>query len=238
MDTTLQLSHLTNYLKEFITPERYELLQRILENRTRYITVVLEDIFQPQNASAVVRSCDCFGIQDLYTIETRNTYIIDREVAMGSDKWVNVKKFHTYNQSSLEILNQLKSEGYRIVATTPKPASIDLNDFDLRPGKVALFFGTELTGLSPTIMEHADEFVRIPMFGFTESFNISVSVAIILHHLNLQLRRSDIHWQLSPKEKELILYQWVKASVKKVDLILDAYYHQNKISLSGGGFKI
>ncbi|MCK9205819.1 MAG: RNA methyltransferase [Salinivirgaceae bacterium] len=226
------IPQLTSYLKEFITPGRFELLQRILENRTRYITVVLEDIFQPQNASAVVRSCDCFGIHDLHTIETRNDYIIDREVAMGSDKWVNVMKYHSQTQSSLNVLNQLKSDGYRIVATTPRRDSIALDDFDLMAGKVALFFGTELTGLSPTILDHADEYLRIPMYGFTESFNISVSVAIILHHLNLQLRHSDIGWQLPQHEKELILYRWVKASVKKVDLILDKYCQQNNLSFS------
>lgn len=221
-----QIPDLTQYLREFLLPERYDLLTKVLKFRTRYITVVLEDIFQPQNASAVVRSCDCFGIHDLHIVESRNSYIIDREVAMGSDKWVNVVKYPTDEKNSYRVLNQLKEQGYRIVATSSKEKSSTLEDFNMEIGKVALFFGTELTGLSPMILDNADEFLQVPMYGFTESFNISVSVAIILHHLNLKLRNSTIDWQLTDSEKELILYHWVKASVKKVDLIIQKYCRQ------------
>jgi len=225
-----QMNHiieLTQHLKQFVTPNRYQLFQHILENRTRHITVVLENIYQPQNASAVVRSCDCFGIQDIHAIETSNDYTIDKEVAMGADKYLTIKKYHS---NELIVLNNLKKQGYRIVATTPHAKDSTLETFDLKKGKVALFFGTELTGLSQTVIDNADEYLKIPMFGFTESFNISVSASIILHHLNLQLRNSDIDWRLTPEEKELLTYQWTKASIKKVDLILKKYCKEQNLN--------
>ncbi len=218
---------LTEYLKQFVTSNRYQLFQKILEYRTRYITVVLENIYQPQNASAVVRSCDCFGIQDIHAIETSKDYVIDKEVAMGADKYLTIKKHHS---NELSVLQSLKSQGYRIVATTPHANDADLEKFELKKGKVAIFFGTELTGLSQSVIDNADEYIKIPMYGFTESFNISVSASIILHHLNLQLRNSDIEWGLTPTEKQLLTYQWTKASIKKVDLILKKYCKEKNLN--------
>jgi tRNA (guanosine-2'-O-)-methyltransferase len=217
------IESLTEYLKQFVTPNRYQLFQKILEYRTRYITVVLENIYQPQNASAVVRSCDCFGIQDIHAIENSNQYIIDKEVAMGADKYLTIIRHQSVEANELKVMNDLKRQGYRIVATTPHAKDAALEEFDLSKGKVALFFGQN-------VIDNADEYLKIPMYGFTESFNISVSASIVLHHLNLQLRKSDIAWGLTPKEKELLTYQWTKASIKKVDLILKKYCQEHHLN--------
>ena len=208
-------SDLINYLEQFITQKRLNLFHQILNQRTRYITVVLEDIYQSQNASAVLRTADCFGIQDIHIIENKNEYQINPDVALGSYKWLNLVKYNNQKHNTLEAISDLKKQGYRIVATTPHTKDVNLEDFDVTRGKAALFFGTELNGLSDIMIDNADEYIKIPMVGFTESFNISVSVAIILHHLTSSLRKSEVDWQLSDNEKEKILLEWLKKTIKK-----------------------
>jgi len=214
---------LIKYLENFLSERRKNLISSIVKHRTKYITVVLEDIFQSQNASAVLRTCDCFGIQDIHIIENRNKYKINPDVALGSYKWLSLTKYNEEGNNSLQALNSIKQLGYRIIATTPHKGSVDLENFDLEKGKIALFFGTELKGLSKEIINNADEFMCIPMFGFTESFNISVSAAIILHHLTYKLRNSLINWKLTAKEENMVKYEWIKTSIKNSDKIEKEY---------------
>ncbi len=205
---------LIKYLSGFITERRMELFERILEYRTRYITVVLEDIFQPQNASAVLRSCECFGIQDIHIIENKNEYRINPDVVMGASKWLNLSRYQEKEFNTLDAISGLREKGYRIVATTPGEGSIALEEFDIEKGKFALLFGTELTGLTDIAINQADESIRIPMRGFTDSFNISVSAAIIFHQLTLALYRSDVDWKLKEKEKDELMIHWLNTSIK------------------------
>lgn len=215
---------LIEYLSECLTPERKELFERVLELRTRYLTVVLEDIFQPQNASAVLRTVDCFGLQDVHVIENRNHFTVDREVAMGASKWLTVKKYKNTENNSLNAIKHLRRQGYRIVATSPHEGDTKLEDFDLEKGKAALIFGTELTGISEVVQNEADEFLKIPMHGFTESFNISVSAAIILHHLTLRMRANPaINWNLSDEDQAAIKLSWIKRTLKRSDLLEQRY---------------
>ncbi len=217
-----------DFLKQFVTPHRWELFEKIIQYRTRYITVVLEDIYQPHNASAVLRTCEALGVQDVHIIENRNEYRVNPEVALGSNKWLTLIKYNQHQDNTLDAIKKLRQQGYRIVATTPHRNDVELKEFDLRPGKVALFFGSELPGLSQTVMENADEFLKIQMYGFTESFNISVSAAITLHWITAQLRASDIPWQLSDKEKDEIILQWLKNSVKNSDALLKRLQQEQK----------
>ena len=219
---------LIEYLASFVTSARYEQIKRVLANRTKYLTVVLEDIYQSQNASAVLRTCDCFGIQDVHIIENKNEYKINPDVALGASKWLTLHYHNKNSFNTLDAINGLKDDGYRIVATTPHTNDIALEDFDLHKGKTALIFGTELTGISETVEKHADEFLKIPMFGFTESFNISVSAAIILHHLVYKLNRSEINWKLTPQEHDEILLSWLRKSVKKSHLLEKRYFSEEK----------
>ncbi|HDR50046.1 MAG TPA: TrmH family RNA methyltransferase [Mariniphaga anaerophila] len=211
---------LIKHLSEFATPERLNLFEKVLEQRTEYITVVLEDIFQPQNASAVLRTCDCFGIQHVHVIENRNEFTIDREVALGASKWLNIHKYNRKKKNSLEAIQTLKNKGYRIVATTPHLHDQLLPDFDMQKGKVAVVFGSELPGVSETIKNEADEFLKIPMVGFTESFNISVSAAIVLYQLTKMMKKSPgLSWQLTDEEKDSILLQWLRTTIKRSSLL-------------------
>ncbi len=218
---------LLHYLSAVVNPERLSLFNRIIENRTNYITVVLEDIFQPQNASAVLRSCDCLGIQNVHVIENRNEFQVDTEVTMGSSKWLTINKHSNKKNNSFATVQHLKKMGYRIVATSPHSNEVELPDFDMEKGKIALVFGSELPGISEVIMNEADEFLKIPMYGFTESYNISVSAAIILYHLTEKMRNSQsINWQLSEEDKVDIMLQWIRNSVKKSKLIENRFWEE------------
>ncbi len=202
-----------SYLESFITENKRNLFKQVLEHRTRHITVVMEDIYQSQNASAVLRSCDCFGVQDVHIIENRNIYSIDPDVALGSSKWLNLIKYNQEENNTLACYEALRKQGYRILATTPHKDDFMLDEIALDQ-KTALVFGTELEGLSEIAIEHADAHMKIPMYGFTESFNISVSAAISLHHLSSTLRKSTIAWHLSEEEKLDTRILWAKSVIK------------------------
>ena len=215
------------HLSEFVKEERLTVLKSRLQERTRYITVCLEDIYQSQNASAVLRTCDAFGVQNVHIIENLNKYQVNPMVARGSAKWIDMVKYNNADNPTLDAIAALKKDGYRIVATSPhEVGDTALEDFDLTKGKAAIVFGTELTGISQTVVEHADEFLRIPMHGFVESLNISVSAAIVLHYLTLELRKSSISWQLSAEEQEALLLKWLKLSVRESEKIIQHYYHE------------
>jgi tRNA (guanosine-2'-O-)-methyltransferase len=210
------------YLSGFITKRRLDRMNRALAGRTRYLTVVLEDIYQTHNASAVLRSCECFGIQDVHIIENRNEFEINPDVVMGASKWLSISRYNSLEDNTLSCLQALKNKGYRLVATSPHKDDCMLEELPLDT-KTALMFGTELKGLSSTAMGMADGFVRIPMRGFTESLNISVSVAITLYHLGKRMRQTGIDWQLSALEKESLMLDWVRKSLKNPDQVMEHF---------------
>ena len=214
-----QKKALLNHLMEFITPKRKALFEKVLHDRTRHITIVLEDIYQPHNASAILRTCDLTGIQDVHIIEDKNIYDVNPDVALGSSKWLNLIKHNNNDeQNTLLAFKKLREQGYRIVASTPHKHDQDLENIPLDK-KIAIVFGTELNGLSEIAIENADEFLKIPMYGFTESYNISVSAALILFTLTNRLRNSEINWHLTEEEKMDILLEWSRRSIKRCDVI-------------------
>lgn len=199
-------------LSQFISPNKRELFDRMAPLRTRHVTVVLEDIYQSQNASAVVRTSDLVGLQDIHVIENRNAYQLNPDVTLGSSKWVDVHRYRTHPNNTLACVEALKKKGYRVVATSPRSEHITPENIDLqRP--MAFCFGTELTGLSDELMNAADEHLRIPMFGFTESFNISVSAAITLYTVMQRLRASDVKWQLGDEGLQALKLSWARKMV-------------------------
>ena len=207
------------YLEEMLTENRKERFLNVLQHRTNHFTIAVEDIFQFHNTSAVMRSCEVFGIQELNIVEQRFGKNIDKEIAMGAQKWVDINKYETINNC----IDDLKSKGYQIIATTPHNDSCLLHEFDVTK-KSAFFFGTEKEGLSQEVMQQADGFLKIPMVGFTESLNISVSAAIIIQDLTNRLRQSVVNWQLSEDEileKRLL---WAKNTIKDIKRIEARYY--------------
>lgn len=217
MDNTFDIKYL-KYLETIITENRREKFLNILSQRTRHFTVAIEDVFQLHNASAVMRSCEVFGVQELNVVEEKYGKTIDKEIAMGAQKWVDVERFNTVTTC----IDTLKAKGYRIIATSPHEDSCLMDDFDITQ-PAALFFGTERLGLSEEVLSRADGFMKIPMCGFTESLNISSSAAIILQNLTSRLRKSDVKWQLSEDEIIEKRIDWARKSIKDIDYITQRY---------------
>jgi tRNA (guanosine-2'-O-)-methyltransferase len=211
-------NQLLEHLLSFLTERRKNLFEEVISKRTRHFTVVTEDVYQMHNTSAVMRSCDVFGIQELHVIEEKISKEIDREIAMGAQKWVNIHRHH----STKECIDNLKENGYQIIATTPHNNSTELKDFDIS-NKSAFFFGKEKEGLSDIVIDAADGYLKIPMYGFTESLNISVSAAIILQSVVTRLKDSGIDWELSEQEKNEIKLDWAKRSVKSSVKIIERF---------------
>lgn len=218
MNEMINTKEYLTYLEEFLTENRKAKFLEVLQFRTKHFTVAIEDVYQMHNTSAVMRSCDVFGIQDLHVVEQKFGKSIDAEIAMGAQKWVDVFQY----QSNQSCLNVLKEKGYQIVATSPHIDSCLLVDFDISK-KSALFFGTERDGLSEEVMNQADCFLKIPMVGFTESLNISVAAAIILQNLTNRLRNSVIEWRLTEEEIFLKRIDWAKKSIKDIDRIEERF---------------
>ncbi len=213
-------------LSAFISDNKRELFDRLAPMRTRHVTVVLEDIYQSQNASAVVRTSDLVGIQDIHVIENRNKYQLNPDVTLGSSKWVDIHRYRTHKDNTLTCVQTLREKGYRIIATSPRGKEITPDSIELhRP--MAFCFGTELTGLSDQLMEVADEHMRIPMYGFTESFNISASAAIILYTVMQRLRGSDIEWRLDEVSLDALKLDWARKVVHSAQHLEEHFKKQN-----------
>jgi tRNA (guanosine-2'-O-)-methyltransferase len=207
-------------LYKIITPSKQEMFDRIASQRTRHLTVALENVYQEHNASAVLRTCDCFGIQDLHVIEKDNQYKVQRDIALGAGRWVDMYNYDQGENPTLDCVSKLKSKGYRIIATTPHTNDQTIHDIDLDT-PAALIFGTERRGISQEVIDQADEFVKIPMYGFTESFNISVSAAITLHTLRERLEKSSISWKLNDEEQVSLKLKWCRKILREGQLLED-----------------
>ncbi len=213
-------SELLNYLSRFVTPERNKRFNEVIAKRTRYVAIGLENIYQPHNASAVLRSCDCFGIQDVHIIENGNRYSVNPDVALGAEKWLTLNRYDSGNKSVGACLDALKENGYKIAVTSlhKNKNNYTIENITLKD-KLALFFGTEMHGATAELESKADMFVKIPMLGFTESFNISVAAALSMYVISSRLRKENIAWQLSGGQKEDILLQWYRNTIPKAELL-------------------
>ena len=209
------------YLESFVTENRQNIFKKVLDQRTRHFTVVLEDLYQMHNVSAVVRSADIFGFQDLHIIQKKYDPKLSHAIAKGAEKWLSINRYRQTN----EAIQHLKQKGYQIVATTPHTDDVNLPDFDISKAS-AFFFGVEKDGLSEQVMSQADVFLKIPMYGFTESFNISVAAALIMYDVSERLRISQLQWQLSDDEKQDLYLQWLEKSIKSIDLIKKKYFER------------
>ena len=205
-----------DYLTKFITDERREVLERTANSRTHYMRILTENMFHLQNASAIMRHCEAFGIQQIHTVEDRCKFDPSVNIVRGTQKWVDVE----HHDTTAEALAALKAEGYRIVATTPHRCSATPETFDVTKGKFALVFGTEHAGISDEVIAAADDFLMIPMCGMVESLNVSASAAILIYMLSERIRQTVDGWQLSDEQKLKLLTRWTMSSVRDYERIL------------------
>ena len=208
------------YLSEFLLESRVETLNRALDMRTEYITVMTENMFHAQNASAIVRHCEAFGVQNIHTVEELCPFLPTLNIALGTDKWIDINRHAT----TADAVKSLREQGYRISATTPHHKSCTPETFDVKKGKFALVFGTEKTGVSEEIMAEADEFLQIPMCGMVDSLNVSASAAILIYMLSQRMRLECDDWHLSEEKYTRTLYDWYRFAVKDSEALLERKY--------------
>ena len=213
MESSLKLE-LIEHLSQFITSERLDLFQEKLKERSNRVTLVLEDVFQSRNISAAMRSADCFGIQNIHIIENKNNFSKDETVSLGAGKWINIIRHNSEENNTLNCLKKLKEEGYQIIATSPHNTDISLEEVDVKNNKIAILLGTELSGLSEEALTFADKRMKINMYGFTESLNISVSAAICCQSVSSKMREESTNWVVTEEEKIDILLNWIRNSIK------------------------
>jgi tRNA (guanosine-2'-O-)-methyltransferase len=217
-DQSIPDEYLLREFYEMLTPERIQLFEQIIDQRTNHFTVISEDIFQEHNASAIVRSCDSFGIQTLHLIESRNTYQVHEGIARGSNQWVTLEHHYSEGLPSEDIFQRIKERGYKIVATSPHAIEYDIFNLPINE-PLAFVFGAEKKGVTEAATEQADYLVRIPMYGFAESLNVSVSVAIVLNELRNRLKNSTIDWKLTNEERVRTKLSWCRKHLKSSELI-------------------
>ena len=200
-------------LSKLITDERLALFHSKLNDKTQNLTIVLEDVFQSRNINAVIRSADCFGISDVHLIENRNKFIIDQAVSLGAAKWTNIIQHNKFDHNTEICLNRLKGQGYKIIAAVPNKDANQLEDIDVKDKKTAILFGTELNGLSQKALELSDKKMKIDMYGFTKSLNISLAAGITLQHLNHKIRKENSSWKMRAEDKDNTLLKWLRNSI-------------------------
>lgn len=208
-------------MSEYVTDNKKQLFEDILGQRTRYLTVVLEDLFKAHNASAVMRTAEGLGIQDIHVVEQRNAYDYNPYVLRGAGKWLTMHKYNQSDHNMKVCFDHLKSQGYQILATSPHEYAKDYRKYQITQ-KTAVVFGAEETGISDYVKDNADGFVQIPMHGFTESFNISVSAAIVLEDFCRQIR-NNVEIGLTPDEIFSLKLEWYQKMVPNVDIHLRAF---------------
>jgi len=219
---------LIKHLSQYVTRNKIDKINEMLKYRTNYVTLILEDIYKPHNAGATIRTCECLGVQNIHIIENTSLFTVSQDVTQGSYKWVTLHRYNEKNRNNTETcIRTLKSEGYRIIATTPN-TNIDnqtLEEISLDT-KLAFMFGNEEEGLSDYSLKAADAYLKLPMHGFTQSYNISVSVAITLSYIIDKLHKSNVPWRLTATEKSKLILAWYKKSIRRSDLIEKAFLEQ------------
>jgi tRNA (guanosine-2'-O-)-methyltransferase len=225
---------LADHLATFISENKRDKIEEVLASRTRHLTVALEDIYQTQNASAAVRCCECFGIQDVHVIENRNRFKLNKDVAQGASKWVDIHRHgppdrddrSSRTDRTRDCLESLKEAGFRLVATSPDHWEETIETLPLdRP--LALLFGSEETGLTSTALELADIGMTIPMYGFTQSFNLSVSVALTLQRLVCRLRDSKVAWELAEADIQNLRLRWYVKAINRGGVLAKNFVEVN-----------
>ncbi len=217
----IDLENFIEYLSTFITEKRLERIKEVAAKRTRHFAVVLENIYQGHNASAVLRTCDCFGVQNIFVVENINNFSPNEEIALGAEKWLSINHFDDENAIE-KCYAELRKNNYLIAATTPHGNSVSINDLDV--GKpLALVFGTEKEGLSQKAIKEADFTVQLPMYGFTESFNISVSAALFMQKIIDLSEKQSINRFINAEEQKKLIAQWILNTVSDPKGIMKNY---------------
>ncbi len=187
-------------LKEHLTPERDQRLREVVASRSNFFVSVLENIYDRGNVSAVMRSSEAFGFVEMALIDPPGSkFKAANRVTRGAEKWLDVKPY----SSPETCVSNLRSRGYQVWATDlATEVSIDTLDWS-KP--MAIVLGNEKDGISPAMRAAVDGCFRIPMLGFSQSFNISVAAALVFYRAHLELRRVGAAAYLKPEQQQQLL---------------------------------
>ena len=203
-------------LRSLLGQERLARLEEVLAQRTRHLAVVLENLYDAHNLSAVLRTADAFGVQEVHVVDAEGDFAISRKISLGAHKWLDIV-VHSGETASEDCVTALRDRGFRMMAATLAPGAVALGDLDLS-GRVAFVFGNEHEGLTEAMARACDSAYVIPMRGFVQSFNVSVSAAITLQHA-----RSARAWPgLEEADAASVLEDWMGKSIKQSARILGA----------------
>jgi tRNA (guanosine-2'-O-)-methyltransferase len=203
-------------LQPYLLPERVERLKEVLASRTVSVTLVLENLHKDYNISAILRTCESFGIQDVHVVPQPGEGKVFKTITQGCHKWLTIHR-HEDVSTCFKIL---KKKGFKILAGAfgQDAPPLDQTDFS---GRVALVFSNELEGANPEVLDQVDGFFVIPMTGFSQSLNVSVAAGIVIHHvLRYKLERGEELERIPSDEAGRMLGEWVKKSVRKADEVL------------------
>jgi len=212
------------YMKGFLTEERLSKIEKYAEESSDFVLPVLENIYQFRNAAAIIRSVEACGFHKIAALEEENVFNPNIRVARGADTWMQVEKM----PKTMSSLQQIRDKGYKILAVSPEKNAVSLPEYELKE-PVALIFGTEMEGVSQEVLDFADETLIIPMYGFTQSFNVSVAAAICMYELKQKLLKSDIDYKLSDEKKLAMKIRWAVNSARSGDEILNYYLKKHNI---------
>lgn len=206
-DMNEELQKRIEELGEPLTDHRKSLLTNALQHRTRHFTMVLEDLYDPHNISAVIRTAEVFGLQDIHIIEELNTYRINKSVLKGSFKWLSLYRY----KSRQLAMQRLRAQGYRIAVASTNH-SVPIQELDLSI-PTAFYLGSELKGNHPDTLEGADVAFILPQYGVTESMNVSVAGGVLMAYLNqFLLAQGRENYTLSEEDKQRLLFDWYERS--------------------------
>ncbi len=204
---------LRNKLRTLVTENKVQLIEEKLEHRSRYISFVFEHFYHHHNVDAAMRSIECCGFQDVHIIDNKK-YDDSLTITKGADYWLSENHYKEPGANNTQMcFEALKVQGYTLVGTTPHQKAYTVSELPLDT-KVAIIFGNERLGISDYALEHVDTYVTIPMYGFTQSYNASVSAAIVAYELRKRLQHLPINWHISPEEKLELELTWLKRIIR------------------------
>ena len=210
------------FLESLLSPQRLETLRITLDSRLGDISLVLDNLFDPHNMGAITRTAEALGVQDIHTIERDTSLDLSSKVTKYSDKWIT---FHRH-QSISHCIKALREDGFQILAAQMTRNAVPVQDVEIHANtKIAVVAGNEHAGVSDEICSLADKQVIIPMYGFTESFNVSVATALVLSDF-VRKKRAAIAPEtgtLTEKRKNRLYDEWLQKAVKKSDTLLRAF---------------
>ncbi len=209
------------FLESLLSEKRLERIKQVIDYKIQNITIVLDNLLDSHNTSAILRTAEGLGLKDIYIIEKDYQFEINKGVTKYSHKWLDLHRFKDYQPC----VKALKEKGYKIFVANVGEKSVKLTDIEIAPdSKYAFVVGNEHDGISSEILNYADCEFTIPMYGFTESFNVSVASAIILSHSTYLYRKvSQQKSDLTERQKEELYFDFLKKAVKNSDILLKSF---------------